>query len=105
MVPNTLRSCGTKERPSRLMSSAARPQQTGDQLEQGRLARPVRPDQGDDLAGLHGQPRAAHDVVRGRIAAAQIGDLEETHAARRPRYASRTRWSARTVSNDPWVNT
>ena len=98
MVPNTLRSCGTKERPSRLMSgaaspaivaileadvAAARPQQAGDQLEQGRLAGAVRPDQRDDLARLDGQRRAAHDLVGRRIAAAQVGDLEEAHAARR----------------------
>ena len=52
--------------------AGARPQQPGDQLEQGRLAGAVRPDQGDDLAWLDPQRRAAHDLVGRRVAAAQV---------------------------------
>ena len=56
-------------------AAAAWPQQAGDQLQQSRLACPVRADEGHDLAGLDPEVGALHDLVGRGVAAAQAGDL------------------------------
>ena len=58
----------------------ARSQLSEEHLEQGRLARAVRPEDGDELAGLHGEVKPAKDRSRA-VARAQIVQLDHGHGA------------------------
>src|SRR5262249_8757963 len=75
--------------------SAARPQQAGDELEQGRLAGAVGADQGNDLAGIDSEVGAFDDLIGGCVAAAPALDLEQAHAASLMQPAARDRLRAR----------
>ena len=72
---------------------------TGDGLQQGRLARAVGPDDTDDLS----RPDVQRDVVQdgdGAVGDAEPGDRERAYDAE-PRYASITVRSRRTSSGVP----
>src|SRR4029450_750489 len=96
----------------------ARWEQPEDRLDQRRLARPVPPDPGDDLALSHGEVDPVEDVPLGDVAGDKVIDREKRAVARGlvhceaspcavsttvspPRYASITRLSSRTSCGWP----